>query len=194
LHELEESSDNSSQFAQFAAKKVKMRLREYTAAGGVVLDHSGRVLLIERWLERGGEVIHEVRLPKGHVDPGESDEEAARRETCEESGYCALEVIADLGTSVTEFDKPLGEDEREHVRRTERFFLMRLTDERRGEPNFQTPDEARFRPRWAVNLAEAERLLTYASEKDFAGRARGPAQAWAPDMPSTPPATGTRGS
>jgi 8-oxo-dGTP pyrophosphatase MutT (NUDIX family) len=165
-----------------------MQQREYTAAGGVVLDHSGRILLIERWVERNGDAIHEVRLPKGHVDPGETDEQAARRETCEESGYCGLEVLADLGTVVTEFDKPLAGEEGEHVRRTEHYFLMRLTDERRGEPNFQSPDEARFRPKWARNLDEAERLLTYESEKDFARRARVRAQGRSPDFPAAPPA------
>jgi 8-oxo-dGTP pyrophosphatase MutT (NUDIX family) len=148
-----------------------MQIREYTAAGGIALDGSGRVLLIERWVERNGEIVHEIRLPKGHVDPGETDEQAAVRETCEESGYCALEILADLGTIVTEFDKAAGDNGREHVRRTERYYLMRLTDERRGEPNFQSADEARFQPKWAAGLAEAERLLTYGSEKQFAGRA-----------------------
>ena len=50
-----------------------MQVREYTAAGGVVLDDAGRVLLIERWVLRGGELRHEIRLPKGHVEPGETD-------------------------------------------------------------------------------------------------------------------------
>jgi 8-oxo-dGTP pyrophosphatase MutT (NUDIX family) len=149
-----------------------MQLREYTAAGGIVLDRSNRVLLIERWVQRNGEIVHEIRLPKGHVDPGETDEQAAVRETCEESGYCAVEVIADLGTIVTEFDKQLDDDQREHVRRTERYFVMRLADEHRSEPNFQSADEARFTPKWVVSLEEAERLLTYGSEKQFASRAR----------------------
>ena len=107
------------------------------------------MLLIERWVERNGEIVHEVRLPKGHVDPGETDEQAARRETCEESGYCAVEVLADLGTIVTEFDK-LRRRRTEHVRRTEHYFLMRLTDEHRSEPNFQSADEARFQPKWVA--------------------------------------------
>ena len=162
-----------------------MQLREYTAAGGVVIDGYGRVLLIERWVERNGEIVHEVRLPKGHVDPGETDEQAARRETCEESGYCSVEVLADLGTTVTEFDKRLVDDEQEHVRRTEHYFLMRLTDEHRSEPNFQSADEARFQPKWAANLQEAERLLTYASEKAFARRASMPARAFLTTRPAS---------
>ncbi len=144
-----------------------MLLREYAAAGGVVLDDAGRVLLLERWIERWGELRHEVRLPKGHVEPGESDEEAAVRETCEESGYCDVTIVADLGQSFTAFTTP-----RERVGRRERFYLMRLNGARPPQPNRQGPAEALFRNIWAADLDEAERLLTYDSEKIFAARAR----------------------
>ena len=100
-----------------------MDTREYRAAGGIVLDDAGRVLLIERWVMRNGGLAFEIRLPKGHVEPGETDEQAAIRETCEETGYCGLEVIADLGEYLNEFILP---DER--VLRHEHFYLMRLTD------------------------------------------------------------------
>ena len=39
----------------------------------------------------------EVRLPKGHVEPGEAPREAALREVREEAGYADLEIVADLG-------------------------------------------------------------------------------------------------
>lgn len=144
-----------------------MQLREYAAAGGVVLDDAGRVLLLERWIERWGEVKHEVRLPKGHVEAGESDEEAARRETCEESGYCDVTILADLGRSFTAFTTP-----REHVGRREHFYLMRLNGTRPPQPNHQGASEALFRNIWAANLDDAERLLTFDSEKIFAARGR----------------------
>ena len=38
---------------------------------------TGRVLLIERWILRNGQPAFEIRLPKGHVEPGETDQEAA---------------------------------------------------------------------------------------------------------------------
>ena len=72
----------------------------YAAAGGVVVQRDvlqglpaaeTHLLLLDRPRRA------EVRLPKGHIDPGESAEEAALRETCEESGYCDLDVLADLG-------------------------------------------------------------------------------------------------
>jgi ADP-ribose pyrophosphatase YjhB (NUDIX family) len=144
-----------------------MLSREYAAAGGVVLDDAARVLLLERYIERWGRLVHELRLPKGHVEEGETDEQAAIRETCEESGYCAVEIVADLGLAFTAFNTP-----REHVGRREHFYLMRLTSAQPSQPNHQGPAEALFRSIWAANLDEAEQRLTFQSEKLFAARAR----------------------
>lgn len=63
--------------------------RERTA-GGVVLGDSGTIAMVRRsdaWL-----------FPKGHVDEGETDEQAARREIAEETGLTGLELIDDLGS------------------------------------------------------------------------------------------------
>jgi 8-oxo-dGTP pyrophosphatase MutT (NUDIX family) len=146
-----------------------MNVRSYTAAGGVVCDDAGRVLLITRIVMRNGLPVREVRLPKGHVEAGETDAEAARREVCEETGYCALQIVADLGTAVSEFD--LRE---ERVRRTEHYYLMHLTDPTPGAPHFDSPEaeEARFLPLWAANLAAAEAALTFPTERQFTQRAR----------------------
>jgi len=148
---------------------MEHRVREYRAAGGVVIDDAGRVLLIERWILRGGQPTFEIRLPKGHVEVGETDEQAALRETCEETGYCDVAVVADLGEYLNEF---ILTDER--VLRHEHFYLMGLTDATPGEPHFDSAnaDEARFQPRWAASLAEAESLITFGSEREFIARAR----------------------
>lgn len=129
---------------------------EYTAAGGVVI-HDGRMLL----LNRPGR--HEIRLPKGHVDPGERHEQAARRETVEETGYADLAIVADLGEQVVEYDYA-----GRHYRRTEHYFLMRKTGD--GQQPRPPGDNAQFRPFWA-DLAEAADLLTYPSEQAVARRA-----------------------
>ncbi len=140
----------------------------YHAAGGVVLDGDGRVLLLEREVWRQGAWIHEIRLPKGHVEPGESDAEAALREVGEESGYWGLVLGDDLGITTVEF-----EFEGRLIRRSEHYYLMHLTDPHRGEtrPKHPHAEEARFRPLWARNLAEAARLLSYESEKAVVRRA-----------------------
>lgn len=138
----------------------------YTAAGGVVV-HEGRVLVLRRpvlpsvpplWGEEGGE----VRLPKGHVEPGESVQAAALRETREESGYTGLVLKADLGTQVVEFDY-----EGRHVVRTERYFLMALTG---GPESSPSGGEEQFEPVW-LPRDEALAALTFEAEREWVRRA-----------------------
>ncbi len=141
----------------------------YRAAGGVVLDDAGRVLLLERTLQRNNALSHEIRLPKGHIEPGETAKQAALREVCEESGFCELQIVADLGRGVADF-----EFQNQRVHRQERYFLMRLRSANRQPPHPKSPDaeEALFQPLWVADLTEAETLLTFESEKGFVRRAQ----------------------
>lgn len=128
----------------------------YISSGGVVIE-AGRMLLLDR-PSRG-----EIRLPKGHIDPGESPAETALRETCEESGYADLEIVLDLGEQVVTF-----EYEGKQVVRTEHYFLMRLGSDRTVP---RTPkDEEQFRVLW-LPVEQAVEQLTYAAEQDVARRA-----------------------
>lgn len=61
------------------------------AAGGTVEDGEGRMLMM---LRRGRWV-----LPKGHVEPGESHEEAALREVAEETGLQQVSIVGPLTTT-----------------------------------------------------------------------------------------------
>jgi 8-oxo-dGTP pyrophosphatase MutT (NUDIX family) len=68
-----------------------------TSAGGLVLDRRGpeaRGALIGR-LDRRGRLLWS--LPKGHVEPGETERQAAVREVREETGILG-EVVGKLGT------------------------------------------------------------------------------------------------
>lgn len=127
------------------------------------MDPAGRVLLIERMING----THEIRLPKGHIDPGEAPDTAAGREVCEETGYCAVEIVHDLGWATTSF-----ETEAQRVVRDERYYLMALVSDHRQPPQFQTIQEALFSNRWAGGLDEAEALLTFEGEKGVVRRAR----------------------
>ncbi len=143
-------------------------IRAYRAAGGVVLDDQDKVLTIERWVVREGRLVHEIRLPKGHVETGESDEEAALREVCEETGYCDLQVIDDLHEQITEFQW-----RGEFVHRTEHYYLMRLKSDDQDGPHFDSEhsEEALFRPCWEPDLATAAKKATFPSERVFLMRA-----------------------
>ncbi len=133
-----------------------MKIRRYSAAGGVVIDR-GDMLLLDR------PTRDEVRLPKGHIELGEEAEDTALREVSEETGLAALEIVADLGERVVEFDY-----DGVHYRRSEHYFLMRIT----GEETLarSKKDEADFIPVWAP-LAQAAARLTYAAERAVAEEA-----------------------
>ena len=133
-----------------------MRAIRYQAAGGVVVD-GGRVLVLRRPSR------DEVRLPKGHIKKKESRQAAALREVTEESGYADLEVLADLGRQVVEYDY-LGA----HVVRDEYYFAMRLQSSRRVEREEQ---DFQFIPDW-VDWEQALSELTYPAEREWVRRAR----------------------
>jgi 8-oxo-dGTP pyrophosphatase MutT (NUDIX family) len=143
-----------------------MAVKQYTAAGGVVvqqgvmasLDPAQLYLLV---LDRP--VRNEVRLPKGHIDDGESAREAALRETAEEAGFTDLEVLDDLGSQIVEYDY-----QGHHYIRRERYFLMRLTSPTQIERN--EIDTKQFQVRW-VPIEEAIAQLTYAAEQQWVERA-----------------------
>lgn len=61
------------------------------AAGGLVENAGGEILLMRRrgWWD----------LPKGHVETGETHEQAALREVAEETGLTPVSILAPLGTT-----------------------------------------------------------------------------------------------
>jgi 8-oxo-dGTP pyrophosphatase MutT (NUDIX family) len=133
-----------------------MKKQHYRAAGGVVVD-GGKVLLLQRPSR------DEIRLPKGHIDPGESPPETACREVTEESGYADLEIIAELGEQRVEFEYKDA-----HVSRDEFYFLMRLHSPRQI---VRDPHEFQFTPVW-VSWEEALETITYEAEREWLRRAR----------------------
>ena len=129
----------------------------YCAAGGVVTDGE-RVLILHRPSR------NEIRLPKGHVNPGEDVGVAAFREVEEESGYAGLIICGDLGVQSLEFDCK----ERGHVVREEHYFLMQPPAGQSARPG---PHEEQYKPEW-VDWDVAERILTYRTEREWIRRAR----------------------
>ena len=127
-----------------------MTPRNHHSAGAVVLD-GPRCLLIRR----GREWI----FPKGHVEPGESPEEAARREVLEETGI-EIEVGSRLGATRYGFKSPDG---RWNRKRVEWFLGRRVGGAVRLEPIF---DEAAF-----LERDEAIARLTFPADREIARHA-----------------------
>ncbi|MCC7361092.1 MAG: NUDIX domain-containing protein [Anaerolineales bacterium] len=146
----------------------------YAAAGGLVLRGAELLLLHKHYK-------NEYVLPKGHVEPGETLEQTALRETREETGYVNLRLLDNLGTRRAEF--PLNG---RWITRDETYYLMTLVDERRDEAQAHGDadhDRRIFRRLW-VPLGEAADRLTYEPAKTFARDAAAWVQAHGlPTMP-----------
>ena len=130
----------------------------YLAAGGIVTNAEGTLLLV---LVRPAR--DEIRLPKGHVDEGESATAAALREVAEETGYDDLAVIAPLGEQLVVFPW-----KKYRVKRTERYYLMQLRS--RHQSDRPPQDVEQFFPVW-VTWEEALASLTFEAEKEWVRRA-----------------------
>ncbi len=158
----------SAFFSNKNNKKKMPRMPEtlfYTTAGGVVINAKGELLALARTITRHGRPVKEVRLPKGHIDPGETAEQAAMREVGEESGYWGVKIVADLGLGHSSFRRNGIQYERD-----ERYFLMRLTETTRQAAQPVSEEEALFEPLW-IALPDAKRALTFPTEQDFAAKA-----------------------
>jgi 8-oxo-dGTP pyrophosphatase MutT (NUDIX family) len=115
-----------------------------------MLDPANRVLLIH-WVDPETGFAW-WSTPGGGIDPGESQEAAARREVAEETGLAELELGPCLWIREVDF-KFRGRP----YRQTEHVYLARV-DAFEPSPNGLNSDELAFRPQhrwWAVGEIEA---------------------------------------
>jgi 8-oxo-dGTP diphosphatase len=103
----------------FDRMTTELRFRE--AARVVVIDEADRVLLVLFQLRDGGSVW---ATTGGGLEPGETHEEAARRELREEAGLDVDELGPCIWIREHRFDSPIdfdGQRERYYLVRTSRF-------------------------------------------------------------------------
>lgn len=139
----------------------------YRTGGGVVVNKRAEFLVLERQVQRDGQSVHEIRLPKGHIDEGETVEVCALREVGEESGYWNLKINAFLGVTRSVFKRYQKE-----INRIEYYYLMTFinSDETCGEARPVDEEEALFIPCWLAP-EEACTALTFPGEQEIALRA-----------------------
>jgi len=127
-----------------------------TSAGGLVLDTKGRAVLIARHDRRGRLVWS---LPKGHIEPGESAEQAALREVKEETGVRS-EILAPLGTIDFWFMA-----DKKRIHKTVHHFLMRARSEQLSDADAEV-DAVEWVP-----LDEVHDRLAHADERQLLAKA-----------------------
>lgn len=121
------------------------------AAGGLVCrrdeDGVAEILLVHR------PAYDDWSFPKGKLEPGEREEDAATREVEEETGlHCRL----DREVATTRYRDARGRS------KTVRYWLMTPVAGKLGAAN--EIDEARFVP-----IADAAALLTYQRDRELLG-------------------------
>ena len=128
--------------------------RTERSAGGVVwrrTNHAKEALVIRdshgNWA-----------LPKGHIEAGETPEQAARREIGEETGLTNLILTGELGTTDFWFQDK-WESKGERVHKFVSYFLYKLVED---QPIITSEEEHIQASRW-VTLIELPKLLTYKS-------------------------------
>jgi 8-oxo-dGTP pyrophosphatase MutT (NUDIX family) len=135
----------------------RAREREVSAGGVVVRGEEVVVIVPTRRAADGSRVL---ALPKGHVDEGESEIEAATREVREETGIVA-EPVCELGQSRYWYRRS-GRT----ITKVVHFFLFSFV-----EGDTADHDDEVEEARW-IGFAEAQEQLTYPAERDMVARAQ----------------------
>jgi 8-oxo-dGTP pyrophosphatase MutT (NUDIX family) len=133
------------------------RRREERSAGGVVVRDADVLVIVPT--RRAADGSRVLGLPKGHIDKGESELQAAAREVREEAGV-EVELLAELG----EVRYWYSRDGRA-VPKSVVFFLFRYLA---GDPadHDDEVEDAHWMP-----LARAQERLTYKGEREMLERA-----------------------
>lgn len=141
------------------ASAPRRRRADETSAGGLVVRTAEGVAaaaLIGR-LDRRGRL--RWSMPKGHVESGETTEQAAIREVAEETGICGR-ITARLGSVEYTFT---AQGRRIH-KRVHHFLMVAVAGEL-SDADIEVTEVA-----W-VPLAEIDERLAYAGERRLAQRA-----------------------
>lgn len=128
-------------------------MRKTRTAGGVVLGPDGRVIVVSQHAAVWS-------LPKGHVEPGESDRAAAEREIFEEAGIRQLTYVRDLGT-YQRFKLARGGEDDLQEQKTIVMFLYRTEETALCPQDAENPEAI-----W-VEKEVVTTLLTHRKDKAF---------------------------
>jgi 8-oxo-dGTP pyrophosphatase MutT (NUDIX family) len=125
-----------------------MEVYRTKSAGGVVVNSEGKVIIVKQEGKSWS-------LPKGHIEEGETDLEASKREIYEESGVKQLELIKKLGS----YERRGITDPSEI--KTITVFLFKTSEKILNPIDPENPEAM-----W-VNKEEAANIFTHPKDKEF---------------------------
>jgi len=128
-------------------------MKQSKSAGGIVLNKKNQVLVVN---QNG----NSWSLPKGHIDDGEDELTAAKREIYEESGVSELELIKKLG-KYKRYRIGLKERDDKSELKEIVIFLFKTNQEILKPIDPDNPEA-----KWVEKDKVAE-LLTHMKDKDF---------------------------
>jgi 8-oxo-dGTP pyrophosphatase MutT (NUDIX family) len=131
--------------------------KEEVSAGGVVVRGEDVLVIVPRKRAADGRKV--LGLPKGHIDPGETAEQAAAREVREEGGV-EVELVEELG-EVRYWYTRGGRSVPKRVN----FFLFKYLSGDPADHDHEIEDA-----RW-MNVQEALERLSYDGEREMVARA-----------------------
>ena len=135
-----------------------MEEREVNKARVVIINEKGQILVVKT-------KIDVYKLPGGRIEKGEQTEEAAKRETLEESGIeLSEEEIKGKFYSGVYYAKKIDENtNKEYMKKTKTDFLLAYTDKRIDETKIvmSEREKARGQKPSYMNIS----ILTYQLEQ-----------------------------
>ena len=157
-------SDYSSDMKEDAHEDTKHTTAPRASAGGVVLNSEGKMLLVRQHQNSWS-------FPKGGVEAGESDLEAARREIFEETGLRDIKLL--LADALGSYERysigpdGIGEQLQWGLRRRTLFLFRAKEEKLLSGPELYTHTHGEVTDARWVSIDEALELLTHPKDREF---------------------------
>lgn len=134
-----------------------MAIQTATSAGAIILrEIDGKLKIALAQHQRSSKTW---ALPKGHVEPNETLEQAALREIQEETGLTNIQLISHLGSVLRKSTKSNGDI----VHKTVHYYLAYALSNNQS----QTPLDESFTEVGWFSPEQVLELLPYEQDKDF---------------------------